>query len=110
MKREGMVRRAALAAVVLCAEAGTALAAACLVNDPTGTPLNVRAAPNGRILLTLGNGEKVEPVGERTHEGKPWLLVARGGQELGWVFARYILCPERGDPVEAAPIPPAEQR
>ena len=27
----------------------------CEVTDPTGTPLNVRASPNGRILQTIKN-------------------------------------------------------
>ena len=30
----------------------------CSVNDPTGTPLNVRAQPNGEIIGTIPNGEE----------------------------------------------------
>lgn len=31
----------------------------CQVTDPTGTPLNVRATPNGKVIKTLKNGRKV---------------------------------------------------
>jgi hypothetical protein len=32
----------------------------CTVSDPTGTPLNVRATPNGRIIGSLSNGTRVQ--------------------------------------------------
>ncbi len=32
----------------------------CTVIDPSGTPLNVRSGPNGKILGTLKKGELVE--------------------------------------------------
>ena len=32
----------------------------CAVDDPTGTPLNVRASPTGRYWGALHNGMKVE--------------------------------------------------
>lgn len=31
----------------------------CIVTDPTGTPLNVRNVPNGRVVSTLENGTEV---------------------------------------------------
>jgi hypothetical protein len=31
----------------------------CKVTDPTGTPLNVRDVPNGRIINQLKNGKEV---------------------------------------------------
>ena len=31
----------------------------CEVADPTGTPINVRAKPNGRIVGTLRNGSVI---------------------------------------------------
>ena len=82
----------------------------CLVNDPTGTPLNVRAAPNGDILTTLSNGMRVDPVDETRHNSKRWLLVNRFGERIGWVFGNYILCDTKGDAGDAAPTPPSDQR
>ena len=82
----------------------------CLVNDPTDTPLNVRAAPNGDILTTLSNGMRVDPVDETLHNSKRWLLVNRFGERLGWVFGNYILCDTKGDAGDAAPTPPSDQR
>ena len=53
------VLRACLMAATLAASPALA-AGECLVDDPTGTPLNVRSAPNGPILTTLPNGARVE--------------------------------------------------
>ena len=82
----------------------------CLVDDPTGTPLNVRAAPNGAILTTLHNGVAVAVVEERRLGTKRWLLVSLDGRELGWIFGAYVVCPKAGSAVKAAPAQPAEQR
>ena len=111
--------RLRLAVVVTTATAVMSIAGAgqaqqdegrCLVNDPTGTPLNVRAAPNGDILTTLSNGMRVDPVDETRHNSKRWLLVNRFGERIGWVFGNYILCDPKGDAGEAAPTPPSDQR
>jgi hypothetical protein len=51
-----------VAALLLATGEGTGTAYAvdtCDVADPTGTPLNVRNQPNGKILFTLRNGTKV---------------------------------------------------
>lgn len=82
----------------------------CLVDDPTGTPLNVRSAPNGTILTTLANGTAVEVVDEMNIGTKRWLFVARQGERLGWIFGAYVVCKQAGDAREAAPSQPAEQR
>jgi hypothetical protein len=67
----------------------------CYVTDPTGTPLNVRASPNGAIIGTLKNGKFVLIV-ERANaaNGKPWALVVdfETKQRIGWVFYRYLSC------------------
>ena len=42
----------------------------CLVADPTGTPLNVRIAPNGRITQTLINGVLVMIFDRSSVKGK----------------------------------------
>jgi uncharacterized protein YraI len=82
----------------------------CLVDDPTGTPLNVRAEPNGPILTTLPNGTSIAVAEERKLGTKRWLLVSRQGERLGWIFAAYVVCPKAGGVVGAAPGQPAEQR
>lgn len=82
----------------------------CLVDDPTGTPLNVRAEPNGAILTTLQNGMSVTVLEERKLGAKRWLLVSLEGRQLGWIFGAYVVCPKAGGAVKAAPSQPAEQR
>lgn len=65
----------------------------CVVADPSGTPLNLRDAPNGAILQTLRNGTQVTILRTTTLAGKPWALIANAsGQQLGWVYRRYVNC------------------
>jgi hypothetical protein len=67
----------------------------CTVTDPTGTPLNVRASPNGAIRGGLYNGVRVYRVQTTTDsQGKDWSYVVplEGGKE-GWVFRNYVSCP-----------------
>jgi uncharacterized protein YgiM (DUF1202 family) len=64
----------------------------CTVVDPTGTPLNVRAGPNGKILSTLKKGSKVEFIEHQEKDGKKWALVARYGESWGYVFGDYLKC------------------
>jgi uncharacterized protein YraI len=106
-----LLLKGAAAAAILCAAAFPAVAAGeCLVDDPTGTPLNVRSAPNGTIVTTLGNGTRLEVIEERKIGTKPWLFVTRQGERLGWVFGAYVVCPKAGDVRALAPSQPAEQR
>lgn len=101
-------------AVSACLAAATPSAFAayeqCHVDDPTGTPLNVRTAPNGAILTTLVNGTEVEVVDEMKIGKKHWLFVARQGERLGWIFGAYVVCKQPGGTREAGPSQPAEQR
>ncbi|MBM3608554.1 MAG: SH3 domain-containing protein [Alphaproteobacteria bacterium] len=66
----------------------------CLVSDPTGTPLNVRSGPNGRIIGNLYNGDYV--VIQRTSRddrGRPWALVGgTDGSTHGWIFREFVSC------------------
>ena len=67
----------------------------CRVADPTGTPLNVRAAPDGEIDGTVSNGELVRVVmTDRDKRGRVWALVERirDNQALGWVYREFISC------------------
>jgi hypothetical protein len=73
-----------------------ATAVPCTVQDPTGTPLNVREVPNGEIYATLRNGVVVRANAARMHKGKPWVFVDRWPDDnaVGWVFDDYMICDE----------------
>lgn len=67
----------------------------CIVTDPSGTPLNVRAAPYGAIRGALYNGVRVYRMRTTTdNQGNEWSYVVplEGGRE-GWVFRSYVTCP-----------------
>lgn len=90
------ITRSLLLAVVLISTTVTATAQSrCRVLDPTGTPLNVRTSPNGRIVGNLPNGLLVSILDTDTDgRGRPWALVARydNGRRIGWVFREFIAC------------------
>ena len=50
------MKRLLLACLLVVAIATTAAAQTCVVNDPTGTPLNVRTSPNGAWALVVPLG------------------------------------------------------
>ena len=106
MTRHRLIRVSILAISLGLAFSRSAVAADCIVADPTGTPLNVRAAPNGEILSRLGNGVPVVIVEERARAGKQWARVAVDGQTLGWVFAAYLDCSMPDDNLKSAPMRP----
>lgn len=65
----------------------------CIVTDPTGTPLNVRSAPNGPIMRTLVNGFRIKVLRIASANGKTWVYVSdKAGQNIGWVFRPYVTC------------------
>ncbi|MBX9760589.1 MAG: SH3 domain-containing protein [Beijerinckiaceae bacterium] len=67
----------------------------CKVMDPTGTPLNVRDMPNGKVIDQLPNGLIVAVVDHsRDRNGRAWAYVrdAREAEPLGWVFREFIAC------------------
>ena len=69
----------------------------CKITDPTGTPLNVRASPNGRILRKIANGTIVYIEDTTTDsKGHAWaqisIPVRNGRRTLGWVFREFISC------------------
>lgn len=103
-RRRGMA--AFLVAATFAGTADTLLGADCVVADPTGTPLNVRVKPEGRVLSALGNGMAVETLDERTLGGKRWAKVAANGAVLGWVFAAYLDCAAIDDARKSAPMKP----
>jgi hypothetical protein len=71
--------RLVVAAMALLISSGFASAAGgdrCKVTDPTGTPLNVRESPNGKIIGTLANGALVAIVESKdAANGKPWVKI-----------------------------------
>jgi hypothetical protein len=88
-----------LAAAAMAFIAATTFAHAdCIVADPTPTPLNVRTAPNGRIIGTLANGQAVAIIDNANDaQMRPWVYVADAetGRPIGWVFREYVVC--KGD-------------
>jgi hypothetical protein len=70
---------------------------ACRVTDPTGTPLNARLQPNGKVVNRLRNGRTVYAQSLSTdNEGKPWVLVAIKNQGkykiMGYVLREFVTC------------------
>lgn len=94
------MRRTILAAS-LCLTAFPALACdgppVCTVVDPTGTPLNVREGPNGKILSSLKKGALVEVIEHKDHDGKKWALVGKYAEAWGYVFGAYLKCEGQDD-------------
>jgi hypothetical protein len=69
----------------------------CHVADPTGTPLNARLQPNGKIVNRIKNGKTVYAQSiSADAEGKPWVLVASKNQGkykiLGYVLKQFVIC------------------
>lgn len=96
------VRALVTAAVFVTAFSGAAFACdgppVCTVVDPTGTPLNVRSGPNGKVLSTLRKGSKVEVVDHTEQNGKKWARVAKFQEaSYGWVFEAYLKCKKPKD-------------
>ncbi len=85
--------------IVVLTIAGTQIIKAdeCKVTDPTGTPLNVRASPNGRILQTIKN-DTIVVIEQTTYDSKnrPWVQISQsvgnGRKILLWVFREFISC------------------
>jgi hypothetical protein len=91
------VTRLPIAVMTLFAAMSFAWAEAekCKVTDPTGTPLNVRATPNGKIIGTLANGIFVSILEYAADaNGKPWVRVAypETRKPIGWVFREFVSC------------------
>ena len=93
-----MSRLALAAAMALLVSASSVLAAEderCKVTDPTGTPLNVRESPNGKIIATLPNGTLVTIVeAKNAANGKPWVKVQHyeTKKPIGWDFREFVSC------------------
>ena len=67
----------------------------CVIDDPTPTPLNLRATPSGQVVGTVINGTRavLNSVKYDVH-GKGWAdIITIGGGQRGWVYRAYIKCP-----------------
>ena len=90
--------RFVVAAMALVVSLGSAFADEgdrCKVTDPTGTPLNVRESPNGKIVGTLADGALVAIVESKdAANGKPWVKIvgAKTKQPISWVFREFVSC------------------
>ena len=87
--------RFAVTLAALCVSAPGLAATQCRVTDPTGTELNVRTSPNGRVVGTLYNGQRVTVLDRTSAGGKAWVYVgdaALNDQPIGWVFREFISC------------------
>lgn len=97
-------RHLLLATVIAClplvGAAAAQAASVCKVTDPTGTPLNVRDAPNGQKINALKNGREVVIINTGTDaKGRAWARIAgdyEGKQRVwGWVLREFISCYDR---------------
>jgi hypothetical protein len=86
------MKRLLLSAALLLITSTTAMAESCIVNDTSGTPLNVRNAPNSNapILGALSNGTNVTT---STTSGD-WVYVVPKNGKTGWVAKKYLDCPD----------------
>ncbi|NES71879.1 MAG: SH3 domain-containing protein [Okeania sp. SIO2D1] len=72
----------------------------CEVTDPTGTPLNVRDTPNGRVINALRNGRELYIIAiAYDRKNRPWAKVGgyyQGEYRIwGWVSREFISCYNR---------------
>jgi hypothetical protein len=78
----------------------------CRVQDPTGTPLNLRTTPNGRIITTLSNGTLATILDRANLRGKTWVYITSEDRaSMGWVFRDFLDCKRTSSTVAAEPDP-----
>lgn len=97
------MKRAACAAFCLIVTSSAALACGgapiCTVKDPTGTPLNIRQSPSGKVIGTAKNGTKLEFIDHQTINGQKWARVGRYDAassaldvDSAYVFGPFLKC------------------
>jgi hypothetical protein len=65
----------------------------CVVADPTGTALNIRTSPNGKIVGKIANGERIRISDQTTEDGKQWAYISNAASRpMGWVFRKFLSC------------------
>lgn len=75
--------------------AGAEAQTRCRIMDPTGTPLNIRETPGGRVVGQLPNGmlvNRAETV--RDGRGRAWVFLhsRETGDPIGWVYREFVAC------------------
>ena len=74
-----------------------AVAETCLVNDPTGTPLNVRKSPNGKVIGSIPNDKEVSILGiSIDKKGRSWAKVKGNAGSTGWILRKFVTCEGEG--------------
>ena len=72
----------------------------CKVTDPTGTPLNIRDQPNGKIINKLRNDREVY-VTDTIYDSRdrPWVYLEGYYQgeyrSWGWAIREFVSCYDR---------------
>lgn len=72
----------------------------CKVTDPTGTPLNIRDQPNGKVINKLRNEREVY-ITETTYDdrSRPWVYLEgyyKGEyRHWGWAIREFVSCYDR---------------
>ena len=72
----------------------------CKVTDPTGTPLNIRDAPNGKIINKLRNDRQVY-ITDTIYDSRdrPWVYLEGYYQGeyryWGWAIREFVSCYNR---------------
>jgi hypothetical protein len=67
----------------------------CVVSDPTGTRLNIRDIPNGKIVGKLKNGTVVYTDNDMYDtKNRNWIEIklTRRGKAKGWVIGEFLDC------------------
>ena len=67
----------------------------CTVADPTGTPLNLRDLPRGKVIGKLKNGTVVYKTSDMYDtEYRNWseIKLSRRGRTKGWVVTEFLDC------------------
>jgi hypothetical protein len=97
-----------IALIGLILTSTAAMAEPCIVNDQSGTPLNVRKVPDGQIIGALSNGLLVS-TGERRGDWV-WVTPHEGPGKSGWVYRKHLNCAQSekkahviGDSVDVHP-------
>jgi hypothetical protein len=64
----------------------------CLVEDPTGTPLNIRRTPGGEVVGSLRNGDGIVLDGSGAQWQKAISYSSGQARILGWVWSKFVDC------------------
>jgi uncharacterized protein YgiM (DUF1202 family) len=65
----------------------------CTVTDPTGTALNVRKSPNGRVIGSIQNDKTVTILGiSIDKKGRAWAKVRGNAGSTGWILRDFVTC------------------